>query len=282
LSGDLEPQVRALIVRLRELKDRAGISTTALARKTPYSRSSWGRYLNGSTFPPRQAVEALGRLVGADLAQLLVLWELAGRAQAGRQAPAESQPAHADGVRVGPAGAGPSPVDTSPAGTAAADPVWVDQGFGPDPQAGPAPAAVDTADIPGARPGMRRWAVAAAVIGAAVVSILAVAAWLTSGDSASQPSASTPTAGYRCDFLTRDGHLYAGHSATTNRLVALNGAGQDVVEVQCLLAHHGFDPGRIDGLFGAHTEQAVKDLQRRGHTTPDGIVGAQTWALLRS
>lgn len=272
-----------MIVRLRELKDRAGISTTALARKTPYSRSSWGRYLNGSTFPPRQAVEALGRLVGADLARLLVLWELADQAQAGRQAPAEPQPAHADGVRAGSAGAGSAPVDTSPAGTAA-NRVWVDRGSvdrGPAPQAGPAPTAVDTVDIPGARPGVRRWAVAA-LIGAAVVSILAVAAWLTSGDPASQPAASTPTAGYRCDFLTRDGHLYAGHSTTTNRLVALNGAGQDVVEVQCLLAHHGFDPGRIDGLFGSHTEQAVKNLQRRGHTAPDGIVGSQTWALLRS
>jgi peptidoglycan hydrolase-like protein with peptidoglycan-binding domain len=88
--------------------------------------------------------------------------------------------------------------------------------------------------------------------------------------------------GYGCDYTKRDGRLYAGHSMTSDRLVVLNAGGEDVVEVQCLLTHHGFDPGRIDGLFGERTEKAVRDLQRAGGAVADGKVGPQTWALLRA
>ena len=35
-----------------------------------------------------------------------------------------------------------------------------------------------------------------------------------------------------------------------------------------------------DGIFGAITEEAVKDFQRNHGLTPDGIVGVKTWALL--
>jgi peptidoglycan hydrolase-like protein with peptidoglycan-binding domain len=51
--------------------------------------------------------------------------------------------------------------------------------------------------------------------------------------------------------------------------------------VQCLLGRHGCNPGRTDGLFGQHTENAVKKLQRESGAVVDGIVGPQTWALLR-
>ena len=35
----------------------------------------------------------------------------------------------------------------------------------------------------------------------------------------------------------------------------------------------------VDGIFGPHTETAVKGAQRSGNITADGIVGLQTWAL---
>lgn len=35
-----------------------------------------------------------------------------------------------------------------------------------------------------------------------------------------------------------------------------------------------------DGIFGAITEEAVKNFQRNHGLTPDGIVGVKTWALL--
>jgi transcriptional regulator with XRE-family HTH domain len=61
--------------RLRELKERTGLSLAALAARTPYSKSAWHRYLSGAKRPPRPAVEALARLAGADPAAVLALCE---------------------------------------------------------------------------------------------------------------------------------------------------------------------------------------------------------------
>ncbi|MGW7383989.1 DUF2690 domain-containing protein [Streptomyces sp. NPDC054794] len=64
-----------LAARLRELKDRSGLSLAALAARTPYSKSAWHRYLTGGQPPPRSAVEALARIADADPAPVLALWE---------------------------------------------------------------------------------------------------------------------------------------------------------------------------------------------------------------
>lgn len=54
----------------------------------------------------------------------------------------------------------------------------------------------------------------------------------------------------------------------------------EVVELQALLnAKYGYDL-EIDGAFGAKTEAAVKDFQRKHGLTADGIVGPKTWAAL--
>ncbi|MFC8194275.1 helix-turn-helix domain-containing protein [Streptomyces sp. NPDC057298] len=85
-SAPTAPEVRHLLERLREAKDSTGLSFAALAARTVYSKSSWERYLNGKTLPPRDAVEALAKLSGADPARLLALWRLADRAWSGRDA----------------------------------------------------------------------------------------------------------------------------------------------------------------------------------------------------
>jgi transcriptional regulator with XRE-family HTH domain len=235
LPGDLEPQVRELIVRLRELKDGLGLSLAALARKTAYSRSSWERYLNGATLPPRQAVERLGELAGADAARLGALWELAEHARGGRRTP--------DGA--------------------------------------PGSGSAGTPDAPQPVAPRRRWLVP--VVGVAATAIVSGVILLLVGVGRSPaPNRTTVRpAGYACHFSRQSGRLYAGQSSTSTRLVALNAGGPDVAEVQCLLKHHRCDPGRIDGLFGKHTERAVEQLQRAGGAVVDGIVGPQTWALLR-
>ena len=55
--------------------------------------------------------------------------------------------------------------------------------------------------------------------------------------------------------------------------------GQAVKDVQYLLAIKGYNLV-VDGIFGAGTENAVKDFQRKNKLTADGIVGKGTWSKL--
>jgi hypothetical protein len=132
----------------------------------------------------------------------------------------------------------------------------------------------------------RRWTFVAAAVGfLIVVGAIGVAVWPSASDGRPLPSPAGGTVGtrdYSCDYNTRDGLRYAGHSTTGSRLVMLNSQGRDVVEVQCLLKFHGYDPGGVDGLFGVRTEQAVKRLQSEAGVAVDGKVGPQTWSLLRT
>ncbi|MDQ0406983.1 DUF2690 domain-containing protein [Streptomyces sp. NPDC000349] len=73
-----------LVAALRELRARAGLSLAALAERTPYSKSSWERYLNGKSLPPRQAVRELCRLADEPDGRLLVLREIAESHWSGR------------------------------------------------------------------------------------------------------------------------------------------------------------------------------------------------------
>ncbi|MEU5235664.1 helix-turn-helix domain-containing protein [Streptomyces lydicus] len=76
-----------LAAGMRELRGRTGLSLAALSARTPYSKSSWERYLNGKKLPPRGAVEALCRLAGEPAGRLVALWELADAAWSRRAAP---------------------------------------------------------------------------------------------------------------------------------------------------------------------------------------------------
>lgn len=56
--------------------------------------------------------------------------------------------------------------------------------------------------------------------------------------------------------------------------------GDDVSELQHRLGALGFDAGRVDGIFGPDTEQALKDFQRNMGLTCDGVCGRDTLAAL--
>lgn len=56
--------------------------------------------------------------------------------------------------------------------------------------------------------------------------------------------------------------------------------GDDVAELQQRLAALGFDPGRVDGIFGPTTAQAVRDFQENVGLPPDGMAGRTTLAEL--
>ncbi|CAM5425781.1 helix-turn-helix domain-containing protein [Streptomyces fumanus] len=262
LPGALDPRVRQLVVHLRRVKDHSGLSLQALAARTGYSRSSWDRYLNGRALPPQRAVEALARACGTDPARLLALHEIA--------------------VQAG--GVPESTGDTAPAG--------------PDGEGTPPP-------------GRRRRVVALVVAAVVVLAALATLALTTPWDSGrgtddgppaavGAASAAGPAASREPDavppdpFVFRtgqdhpcrvrradDGLLYAGYSRTRTALLGKGSALWAVVEAQCLLRHHGFPAGIADGLFGNQTERAVKRLQDQARIVVDGVIGEDTWGVLR-
>ncbi|MER5434896.1 DUF2690 domain-containing protein [Streptomyces sp. NPDC002588] len=59
------------------MKERTGLSLAGLAERTTFSKSSWERYLNGRTLPPRQAVQELCRLAGEPDGRCLALLDIA-------------------------------------------------------------------------------------------------------------------------------------------------------------------------------------------------------------
>jgi len=134
LPDDLSPAVRTLLAELRLLKDRSGYDLRALADKTHASRSSWGRWLSGETWIPRDAVVNMAELCAADPAELTALWQRAEDELRARRlanvATTARGPANANGTPVangtsvnGSAGTVPH-VDPPPSGEPRPRPRW--------------------------------------------------------------------------------------------------------------------------------------------------------------
>jgi peptidoglycan hydrolase-like protein with peptidoglycan-binding domain len=61
--------------------------------------------------------------------------------------------------------------------------------------------------------------------------------------------------------------------------IKLGDTGDDVKRLQRVFARDKtLGPGDVDGVFGAMTEQAVKDFQQSNGLVVDGIVGPVTWS----
>lgn len=56
--------------------------------------------------------------------------------------------------------------------------------------------------------------------------------------------------------------------------------GDDVAALQRQLSSLGFDPWRVDGIFGPRTEAALRDFQRNCGLTTDAVCGRDTLAML--
>lgn len=259
LSAELDPPARELVVQLRRLKDRGGLSLRQLAAKTGYSAKSWERYLGGAALPPGEAVEALARIGGGDPVRLLALREVAGS----------------------PSGARPGTGVRAPEGESARGPVAAPGAGEPgDPVARNAESAAH-----------RRLLRVAVVTGTAALVVAVscavfVALRLDGRDEAPVASVTTPgtassAPAYTCR-IERDGDLwYAGISRTQDENLGYGAAGPEVAEAQCLLRRAGISPGGIDGMFGPLTQRAVKAFQKRAGLDVDGMVGPHTWKALR-
>ncbi len=55
-----------------------------------------------------------------------------------------------------------------------------------------------------------------------------------------------------------------------------------VNEIQTALKNAGYYTGQVDGKSGPMTKKSVEEFQKANNLTADGVVGAKTWALLRS
>ena len=56
--------------------------------------------------------------------------------------------------------------------------------------------------------------------------------------------------------------------------------GDDVAQLQQRLLDMGFTPGRVDGIFGSATAQALSEFQRNMGLQPDGELGPATLTVL--
>ncbi|MFD5735087.1 peptidoglycan-binding protein [Streptomyces sioyaensis] len=271
LPDSLDHRVVRLVVQLRRLKDHSGLSLASLAAGTSYSKSSWERYLNGKKLPPRDAAQELARVCGGDATRLLALHEVALQVW-------QAERAEPDVPAV------PQPEPTAV----------------PEPVAGVVPAAAAAPAVAAPAAG-RRIPLGPLVLGALAVLVVAGVTLLTTrtwqdgaaagrgGDSL--PAGGTPTAApafthrlgetFECRVRRRAGVLSAGRSRTDTALLGSGATGWDVVEAQCLLHHQGCDPGAVDGIVGGKTIRAVKRLQARAGLPTDGIIGPDTWKVLR-
>lgn len=85
-----------------------------------------------------------------------------------------------------------------------------------------------------------------------------------------------------CDLQTWTAIVEAGYELG-DRLLYLRRPmqrGDDVAELQRRLGTLGFDPGRIDGIFGPTTVRALTEFQSNAGLPPDGIAGHESVALL--
>lgn len=254
LPAELDPRVRQLVVRLRRLKDRSGLSTRQLAMKTGYSEKSWERYLNGRSLPPGEAVEAMARTGGDDATRLLALHEVATEAWSTRHPGAPAQETHEtqEAPEETPRPQGRSLRTLLVAGTVAL--VLI--------ASASVLAVVQLQDGDGSATASHR------------------ASPTTSASASASASASRIT--YTCRMERIDGRWYAGNSRTQDAILAGGQAGPEVAEAQCLLRRAGIPPGDVDGIFGPLTQRAVERIQKRDELVVDGIIGPHTWGALRS
>ncbi|MFE6768109.1 peptidoglycan-binding protein [Streptomyces fimicarius] len=254
LPAELPPPVRQLIVRLRGLKDRSGLSSRQLAARTGYSAKSWQRYLNGRSLPPQEAVAAMSRVCGEDPVRLLALHEIATERW---------------GEGGQPAARAPESLPEPPARVSGKR-----QPYGRHLRAALTAAAVVTVLSTSA-------ALLLAVRLTEARTQLAHERDATAATAPATVSATLVPVIYTCRLERRDGRWHAGLSPTADVLLSNTQVGLEVAEAQCLLSRAGTVPGDIDGVFGPKTRRAVEHLQKRNGLIVNGVIDPPTWNALR-
>ena len=77
-------------------------------------------------------------------------------------------------------------------------------------------------------------------------------------------------------FLIAAGVLATMITAGAARVFKRGSRGETVREIQLVLQNEGLYSGEADGIYGSHTERAVREYQQRHGLAVDGIAGAKT------
>ncbi|KAA0938749.1 helix-turn-helix domain-containing protein [Streptomyces apricus] len=265
LPAEIDPCARELVEQLRRLKDRDELTMRHLAAKTGYSAKSWERYLGGASLPPREAVEALARLTGADPVPLLALHEVAADTWDGRRGGAGSVPQ--------------APMQAQAQAQAQTQPQAVPLG---PPVAGPSVAGPVSGRLPHLALTVGVLALAVAVLATLLLVLRLEDEHISPAAVAATPSVTeTSPPSYTCRVSRVDGRWSAGVNGGRDTEIVYGATGADVAEAQCLLRRTGISPGGIDGMFGPLTLRAVKTFQRREGLVVDGMLGPRSWKALR-
>lgn len=86
--------------------------------------------------------------------------------------------------------------------------------------------------------------------------------------------------------LVQDGIVGPVTTATLNKTLTepaflkVGSRGPEVATLQSVLKELGYDPGRVDGVFGPKTKEAVISFQRDYGLNQNGIAGPQTFTIL--
>jgi putative peptidoglycan binding protein len=86
------------------------------------------------------------------------------------------------------------------------------------------------------------------------------------------------------NFLSEFAGYYSGMTVVPSS-TGVTAAG---IEAQCLLKFWQFNPGTVDGVFGANSQSAMRAFQTKmnsllgAHMTVDGLPGPQSWFWLRN
>ncbi|MEU9174324.1 DUF2690 domain-containing protein [Streptomyces sp. NPDC048420] len=91
--GAPSPPGARLAAVLQQLRQRTGLSLAQLANATTYSKSSWERYLNAKSLPPRSAVRELCRLADEPADRSLALLDIARADRTDDSTPTQGTPA---------------------------------------------------------------------------------------------------------------------------------------------------------------------------------------------
>jgi len=116
-AGAGSPPGARLAAVLQELRQRTGLSLTQLANASTYSRSSWERYLNGKSLPPRSAVKELCHLADEPADHALALLDIARTNRTQAASPARGTPTRerpATGTDTPPSASDAAPGATAP------------------------------------------------------------------------------------------------------------------------------------------------------------------------